>query len=304
MLTPDEVRFFRDNGYLIMRGIIPPRDVDELRRAAEALQEDAVSKLAHPDYLAGAKRLNADWIEHDEDHYVYREKQDGAFVFHRIERLYGRDPVFARIAMSNALLNNVWQILGRPFWPRAGNMVLKLPHEGAPVRWHQDIPYLYWSAGGHPGRGRPSTHPIPNFTTDIYLDSSSETNGCLYAVPGSHRGGTVDVDRLVAEHGWRLPGSVPLELEPGDVMFHHVAVVHGSAENRSPALRRTFYIHYLADETVADAYGDWPDLLTPEQNVEMWSGALADRRRAAGTEDDEPLRFEVTPDGLTPVTGR
>ena len=90
-----------------------------------------------------------------------------------------------------------------------------------------------------------------------------------------------------------LPGAVPLEIEPGDIMFHHVAVVHGSPENHSPALRRTLYVHYMTDETVADAYSDWPDLLSAEENVRVWSAALQERDGAG--------RFTVTPGGLQPV---
>jgi hypothetical protein len=301
MLTSDQVRFFHDNGYLIMRGILPQRDIEALRKVVDRLQDDALRKLHQPGYLERAKFLNKDWIEHNDDHYVYREKPDGQFSFHRIERGYTKDPLFAQVAMSPTLLNNAWQIIGRPFWPRAGNVVVKLPHEGAAVRWHQDIPYLYWSSGGHPGRGRPTTHPIPNFTTDIYLESSNSENGCVYAIPGSHRNGTVDVDKLVAAHGFMLPGAVPLEVEPGDVMFHHVAVVHGSPENRSSALRRTFYVHYLADETVRDAYSDWPDLMTAPQNMAFWGQALRARRAPIEREREEPVNFQVTPDGLAPT---
>ena len=83
-------------------------------------------------------------------------------------------------------------------------------------------------------------------------------------------------------------------------MFHHVAVVHGSPENRSPALRRTLYVHYLTDETVADAYFDWPDLLSAEENMRIWGAALQ-ARRPRTSDAGEALRFEVTPHGLAPL---
>jgi hypothetical protein len=285
-----------------MRGQLPASDIEALRAAVHRLQEDAIAKMGRAGYMDNCSHLNKDWIEHQRDHYVYRKKPDGAYSFHRIERGYTQDPVFARTAMSPRLLTPVWQVLQRPFWPRAGNVVVKLPHEGAEVRWHQDIPYLYWSSGGHPGKGRPATHPIPNFNTDIYLDSSTKENGCLWAIPGSHRSGTVDVDKLEAEQGWFLKGAVALELEPGDVMFHHVALVHGSPENKSPALRRTFYIHYLNDETVKDAYCDWPDLKSSAENQAFWSRAMAERSAAAGGETGEWLQFRITPDGLVPTS--
>lgn len=300
MLTQEQVRFFHDNGYLIMRGLLPQRDIQALRQSVDRLQQDAIAKIHQSGYFDDCKHLSKDWIEHNVDHYVYRRKPDGAYSFHRIERGYTQDPIFAQVAMSPRLLTPAWQVIERPFWPRAGNVVVKLPHEGAEVRWHQDIPYLYWSTGGHPGKGRPATHPIPNFNTDIYLEPSNRENGCLWAIPGSHLNGTVDVDAMVAKDGWYLKGAVPLDLEPGDVMFHHVALVHGSPENRSPQLRRTFYVHYLNDETVRDAYADWPDLKTPEENQEFWSRAMEARRVIAGEEDGDTLQFSITPDGLRP----
>lgn len=301
MLTQEQVQFFHDNGYLIMRGLLPESDLAAMRNAVERLQGDAIAKIGKPDYFKNCKHLSKDWIEHNDDHYVYRQKPDGAYSFHRIERGYTQDPIFSQMAMSPRLLTPAWQVLGRPFWPRAGNVVIKLPQEGAEVRWHQDIPYLYWSSGGHTSKGRPTTHPIPNFNTDVYLDSSTKDNGGLWAIPGSHRNGTVDVDKMVAEEGWYLKGAVPLELEPGDVMFHHVALVHGSPENKSPTLRRTFYIHYLNDATVQDAYADWPDLKSSIENQAFWSKAMSERQASVGEETDGTLRFKVTPEGLMPA---
>lgn len=300
MLTPEQVRFFHENGYLILRQVIPSRDIEALRRTVDRLQAAAISRLNQPGYLDPATQLNKDWIEHPDDHFVYRRKPDGAFSFHRIERGFTQDPIFAQVAMSPHILTPVWQLLERPFWPRAGNIVAKLPHEGAEVRWHQDIPYLYWSSGGHPSKGRPTTHAIPNFTTDIYLEPSTVKNGCLYALPGSHRNGTIDVDKLVAEQGWYLRGAVPLELEPGDMMFHHVAIVHGSPENHSPAQRRTFYLHYLNDETIADAYSDWPDLKSTAENQAFWSQAKAERQALVDEQSSDVFPFTITAEGLAP----
>jgi phytanoyl-CoA hydroxylase len=303
MLDQVQVNDFARNGFLIMPGLLADEDLAELRACADRLQADALARLAQPGYLDDANRINADWIEHPVDHFVYREKPDRAIAFHRVERGFTQDPVIAEMAVHPLLLTHAWQILQRPFWPRAGNIVYKLPYEGAAVRWHQDVPYLFWSFGGHPSKGRPATHPIPNFTTDVYLDPSSETNGCLYALPGSHCNGTVDVDALVPGPGQNPPGAVPLELNAGDVMFHHVALVHGSQENRSPARRRTVYYHYLTDETVQDAYSDWPDLLSAVENMAFWSEALRRGARKHPALPEGALAFSATPQGLRPRPG-
>jgi ectoine hydroxylase-related dioxygenase (phytanoyl-CoA dioxygenase family) len=300
MLTEAQVQSFHERGLLHLPRLLAADELAALRGATDRLQADAIARLDHPAYLEPARRESRHWIEHPETHYVYCEKADGAIAFRRIERMFAQDAVFVRAAVHPLLLTHVWQVLQRPFWPRGGSLVVKLPHEGAAVRWHQDIPYLYWSSGGHSNKGRPHTHPVPNFTTDLYLDESSADNGCLWAVPGSHKTGSVDIDRILAEHGEPPPGAVPLVAEPGDVMFHHVAVVHGSPENRAPTRRRTFYIHYLCDETVQDAYEDWPDLLPPDEAREFWGAALSERRNSV-VEGQGALTFQAKREGLTPV---
>ncbi len=295
MLTDEQIGFFHDKGYLIVRGCVPIEQIEALRAAADELERDAIARLSTRGYTDGLKRLNESWIEHERDHFVYREKADGSLSFHRIERMFTRQEVFRQFAMSPMLLRAASQLIGLPFWPRAGALVVKLPHEGAEVRWHQDIPYLYWSSGGHASRGRPATHAIPNFTTDIYLDESNESNGCVYAISGSHKNGSVDVDALVERYGFKPPGAAPLEISPGDIMFHHVALVHGSRENRSAARRRTFYVHYMADETVRDAYADWPDLMSADENIAVWSKAIA------SLGDAESDAFVLTSEGIVPA---
>jgi phytanoyl-CoA hydroxylase len=300
MLTTDHVQTFHDNGFLHMPQLLAGSELERLRAAADRLQADAIRKLAQPGYLDGVSRESKHWIEHPADHYVYREKSDGTLGFHRIERMYTQDPAFVRAAMHPGLLHHAWQVLERPFWPRGGSLVVKLPHEGAEVRWHQDIPYLYWSTGGHPGKGRPTTHPIPNFTTDIYLDDSTADNGCLWAIPGTHKDGTIDVDKLVAASDtFQLPGAVPLAAKAGDVMFHHVAVIHGSPENYAPSQRRTFYVHYMTNETVQDAYSDWPDLMSPDEAMSFWGTAL--RERLSEPDAGDYPHFEATPEGIRQV---
>jgi ectoine hydroxylase-related dioxygenase (phytanoyl-CoA dioxygenase family) len=300
MLTDEQVQFFHDNGYVIARQALPQRDLDTLRDTVDTLQADALEKVKDPAYLEQANRVNKDWIEHPKDHYVYREKPDGSYSFHRIERCYEQHPTFRHIAASPRLLKMGSQILGgMPFWPRGGSLVAKLPHEGAEVRWHQDIPYLYWSSGGHPNKGRPTTHPVPNFNIDIYLEPSNAENGCLWAIPATHKEGTVDVDAMRPQDDWKIPGAVPLEVEPGDIVIHHMAVVHGSPENKSPAMRRTFYIHYMNNATVEDAYSDWPNILPPDEAMKLWQQAL-DERLAAVPEDRALEQFEITPEGFVP----
>jgi hypothetical protein len=281
MLTSNQIREFENNGYLHLKGVLTGAELGLLRNAADRLAEDAERLGGDAGYRAALRRARPDWIEHPETHYVYAESEDG-LQFHRVERMWTKDAIFRLTTMHPLVLEAVGSLLGgQPFWPRGGSLVYKMPGHGAAVPWHQDIPYYWRRSLGDVPRPRNETFHAPNFTTDFYLDASRGERGGLWCLPGTHKQGSVDVDAMVAEHGFHLPGAVALDAEPGDVMFHHVAVIHGSDTNTSDSLRRTFYQHYMTDDVLEDAYSDWPDLKSDAENAAFW-GAATEGRRAAG----------------------
>ncbi|HEY3411969.1 MAG TPA: phytanoyl-CoA dioxygenase family protein [Armatimonadota bacterium] len=280
MLTRHQIGFFAENGYLHLKGVIAADELALLRAAADTLATDAQDRLGSAEYLAALERARPDWIEHPDTHYVYADHA-GTLNFHRVERMWTRDPIFRYVTMHPIVLDAVGSLLNAEFWPRGGSLVYKMPGHGEAVPWHQDIPYYWRRTIADIPRPRTETFPAPNFTTDFYLDDSYRDRGGLWCVPGSHRRGSIDVDAMVAVHGFNLPGAIPLEAEAGDVLFHHVAVLHGSNTNTSTSLRRTFYQHYMTQAVLEDAYWDWPDLKTDEENEAFWAEA-AEGRRAMG----------------------
>jgi phytanoyl-CoA hydroxylase len=292
MLTRDQADFFAENGYLHLRGVIASEELAFLRAAADHLAEDAETRIEGSDYEAALRRARPDWIEHPQTHYVYAESS-GGLRFHRVERMWTKDAIFRHTTMHPVVLEAVGSLQNAAFWPRGGSLVYKMPGHGAAVPWHQDIPYYWRRSLCDVPRPRVTTFAAPNFTTDFYLNDSLADRGGLWCIPGTHRQGSVDVDAMVAEHGFHLPGAVPLEAEAGDVLFHHVALLHGSDTNTSTSLRRTFYQHYMTDAVLQDAYSDWPDLKTDEQNVAFWTRAL-EGRRAAGLPSGGDARIGAT----------
>jgi len=88
----------------------------------------------------------------------------------------------------------------------------------------------------------------------IALDPADRENGGLEVVPGTHK---MDIfcpeesDRSVSftrEYVPVPPGlkSVPVNLDPGDVLFFNGSLVHGSQPNRTAnRFRRSFICHYI-----------------------------------------------------------
>ncbi|TDD45952.1 phytanoyl-CoA dioxygenase family protein [Kribbella antibiotica] len=89
------------------------------------------------------------------------------------------------------------------------------------------------------------------------LDRVDEANGCLQVVPGSHRWPllcTEKADTTVSFTDVTVPlpapdAAVPVAMEPGDVLFFHGALVHGSAPNvTTDRFRRALIGHYIQGE--------------------------------------------------------
>lgn len=225
MLKQDQIDFFHANGHLIMRGLICGRELEMLRAAADRVVEEGIARNGEADHR-------------------YAKGPDGREVYWRSERMWERDEIFQAVTVNSDLLENIGQCVGQAFYSWNDSLVVKLPNAGAAVAWHQDPPYR--------NPDRETTFPVPNFTTDIYLDHSGPDNGCVYAIPGYHLVGHVDLasrteDELFAR-------AKPLEMEAGDVLFHCLSTPHGSAPNLSSSTRRVFYVHYLAEEVYQDGY--------------------------------------------------
>lgn len=230
MLTQEQIDFFHTNGFLIMRGLIAGEELARLRAAGNEVVAEGEARQG--------------------THHLYHTYPDGREVYRRSERMWARDDVFQAVTVHPDLLENIGQCIGQAFYPWNDSLVVKVPDAGAPVPWHQDPPY------GRPERA--ATYPVPNFTTDIYLDHSGPDNGCVYAIPGHHLVGHVSLNDKDAEKLFTEYGALPLEMEPGDVLFHCLSVPHGSRASRSPIQRSTFYVHYLADEVYWDGYSAEP----------------------------------------------
>jgi ectoine hydroxylase-related dioxygenase (phytanoyl-CoA dioxygenase family) len=115
--------------------------------------------------------------------------------------------------------------------------------------WHQDAAYIPTSDNSLLGAW-------------IALDDATIDNGCLWAIPGSHRPGIVwplgdhdkegfDVSHEAYGFPYREEESVPVEVQAGSVVFFHGKLLHRSLQNRSAAgYRRALIYHYMDAEAL------------------------------------------------------
>lgn len=109
---------------------------------------------------------------------------------------------------------------------------------------HQDLLYFPF---------RPADAIVATWTA---LESVDRENGCLAVVPGSHRGELLPhvnpkwkwLNRAYfgADGVGAHPDRLHLELQPGDTVFFHPLLLHGSGRNRSAGFRRAISAHYAS----------------------------------------------------------
>lgn len=228
MLTQQQIDQFHRDGVLIMRKVFQGGELADLRAAAD--------------------RVVAEGVAGRGEHHIYREI-NGRRTYFRSEKMWDRDPIFRAVTVNPTLLENIGQCYGHPFLPINDSFVCKIPHGNVPVEWHQDPPYHTPATM--------ETYEVPNFDTDIYLDASTVDNGCVWAIPGHHLVGHVDVGKYSEAELFERFGAIPLEMEPGDVLFHSISAPHGSVGNVTHTMRRIFYVHYMPREVWDNSYPGW-----------------------------------------------
>ena len=115
-------------------------------------------------------------------------------------------------------------------------VIFKHPHIGGPVAEHQDATFLY-------------TSPPSCLGFWLALHDVTLTNGCLYAIPGSHKGASEPARRFVRVHDATTDNTtleftaplpqyddsayVPICVSKGDLVLIHALLVHKSGLNTS-----------------------------------------------------------------------
>jgi len=128
-------------------------------------------------------------------------------------------------------------------------IVLSKPPYGPPLYWHQDM--MNWN---HPEAAAP--WPTRVFLS-YYMTDTTRENGCLRAIPGTHRKRIPLHDLLPAAHGPDIqaitdlshpafmdhPDAVDLPVSAGDLVINDARLLHAAHANRT-GQRRTLVLQW------------------------------------------------------------
>ncbi len=140
-----------------------------------------------------------------------------------------RDTVFADFARSEAVTDLVAELIGPRLDCFLSQFIFKNPGAwGQP--WHQDSFYF------------PFEPPRPITGVWLAVTEATLTNGCLHVLPGSHREPVhehVPDARPGANYGYveivdhDMAASVPVLMDPGDLLLFDSHLMHRSTDNES-----------------------------------------------------------------------
>jgi ectoine hydroxylase-related dioxygenase (phytanoyl-CoA dioxygenase family) len=223
-LSPEQLAFYEENGYVVVEDIVSPDVLERLRtaisEATEAAQagRDARYKPAAEDDAGGGVRTVA--------------------PLRKLNELVPNDPFFRAVASSDRILDIVAQLAhaDQGIMLYSDQVFLKPAFCGSEKPLHQDNSYF---------RVTPQDFGV---TCWMAVDDATVENGCMNYIPGSHKLGLVPhravTDVHLTPEGDGFGEEVPVPVRAGTAIFHHLLCLHGSKANRSDKSRRAWALHY------------------------------------------------------------
>jgi ectoine hydroxylase-related dioxygenase (phytanoyl-CoA dioxygenase family) len=219
MLTSEQIAFYRENGYLLVEGLLTPEEAAFYRAEAHALAER----------LAKHKDMDATWGSARDA--VEEAKQTKIYHCHDVQ-FYSA--AFSKLIVDERVTGVAADIIGSPnVQLHHTKMFIKPPEKGSPFPMHQDSPYF--------------PHDKDTMIAAIlFFDDAPIEKGCVCVVPGSYKLGTLEHS---SEGGWHLPfeqypieAAVPCPAKAGDALYFSYQTIHGSGVNTSDEARTTLLI--------------------------------------------------------------
>ncbi len=240
-LSADQIIFYEQNGFLLLQSVFTLRESKALvDEMKQVIKKDTPERIL--------------------------EKSGAVRSFFAPESF---SPVFKKVVNSIRLIKPTEQLLGNKVYIHQTKINSKHALIGDWWEWHQD--YIYWKKDD----GMPDCNVL---TAMIFLNEVNEYNGPMLLIPGSHKLGVIDENKintqseqpdwfedyqkstqymssLTSNLKYTLSQSIVRSLAEkngiysakgpaGSVLFFHGNIFHSSSNNMSPWDRHTFLVTY------------------------------------------------------------
>jgi hypothetical protein len=220
VLTPDDLQFWEENGYVIVKQAVPE---EQCRPAVEAILEFARMDITRPD----------SWYESEiwiplAHHPALWANRDSARIHTAFAQLWGRSDLWMNVDVCGV---NPPERPGYRF-------------RGSPLHWDMTLtPPIHFG-----------TQAI------LYLTDTAVDQGCFGCVPGFHRRVESWLASLPAGADPRAQAvqelqALPIAGQAGDLIIWHQALPHGATPNRATLPRIVQYLNMFPSQY--DVNADW-----------------------------------------------
>ncbi|XP_022998431.1 phytanoyl-CoA dioxygenase [Cucurbita maxima] len=263
-LNSDQLQFYDSQGYLVVESFASPDEIDAMRKRMEQLLDEFDCSTSSVFSSVNQRQLTDDYFFQSAENisFFFEEKafqEDGNLkqakelsinkVGHALHEI---DPVFKSFSSSKKVSGLLLSLGYKKPIVIQSMYIFKQPGIGGEVVPHQDNSFLY-------------TEPTTCTGLWLALEDANTTNGCLWAIPGSHKNGLVRrflrgdngvyFDQL--SPAYEHKDFMPIEVRAGSLVVIHGDLIHQSFENHSPKSRHAYSLHVVDTEGCVWAPDNW-----------------------------------------------
>lgn len=233
LLTLEQRQFYEENGFIVIRNLVEPALLDACRERFLALCD---------------RRVPWNGITMMRDITLAKTGATGERLFNKAQD-FVYDEVLFQYCLHPVVLDYVECFVGPNIRAMHTMLINKPPDPGTQSSrhpLHQDLHYFPF---------RPADRIVCAWTA---MERINHENGCLFVLPGTHKGvlhqhDYPDWEKGVNKmyHGVKGFDDYPivnLPMEKGDTVFFHPILLHGSGSNFTNGFRKAISCHYSSAE--------------------------------------------------------
>jgi len=260
----DNIAYYKENGYLTVENFLSDEEIKALQDSAHQIVDEfdtnslsvftTEQQSRHTDryFLESGHQVSC-FFEPEAIDEKGQLKIDKHLAINKIgHAMHDLNPVWKQISYKESLYAFAKSVGHQEPAIVQSQYIYKQPQIGGQVHSHTDSTFI-------------NTQPLSCLGAWIALEDADQNNGCLLAIPGSHklplqnlfvRTGKENGTALIPTKGekvtWEEDKLIPLEVKKGTLVLLHGSVVHASSLNRSDRSRHAFVLH------LADLACSWP----------------------------------------------
>lgn len=259
-LSPEQIRHFRDQGYLALPHFWSAREIAAMRAELDRFKEEGLVRNVATDgdgKTHSATKANL-----------------------QLCPLNNKSDFFRAMAFAPKVIETVSQLIGDPVVHHLDQVFIKPGRHGSGTNWHQDNAYFRIK------------DPLKGTAMWTAVHDATVANGTIHVIPGSFREEYPHSRDPESDHHIRCfppeERAVAIELPAGGVLFFAYGVAHCTRANTTDKERAGVALHFINGDADAEASGGFALGTRPYLSGPQSTGGLKECGvKIAGTWDEQ-----------------